>query len=282
MIDLHTHTTASDGTYSPEALINYALEKKLKAVAITDHDTIKGVIAGHHYISSQGIPPTTLELISGIEFSTTVPSYPFDIHIVGLFIQHDHPDFVNGLEHIYHDRQIRNREILTLLQQNNYAITQEQLNTYYKGSVITRSHIADFLVQQGYFSTTKDVFHQLIGNHCPCYVPRKDVSAEKAIQLIKKSGGKAVLAHPTLYPIQSNTLYALVDQLKSYGLSAIETYYTLYSPQETQAMLHIAKRFNLLPSGGSDFHGANKPKNDLGHGQGHLHVPNHILDALRP
>ncbi|WZL80172.1 PHP domain-containing protein [Vallitaleaceae bacterium 9-2] len=280
MIDLHTHTTASDGTYSPQQLIDYAIAKKLKALAITDHDTIDGLLEAQAYMSEKGISKDTLELINGIELSTTMDRYDFDIHIVGLFINIKHQSFIHGLKRIYDDRERRNEKMIASLQAHDYDITSAKLKAHAKDSVITRSHFASYLVQKGYFEKTKDVFHTLIGNGKKFYVPREDVSSQSAIELIKKSGGIPVLAHPTLYPLDSNGLYSLVDQLKSYGLEAIETYYSLYSSQETRAMLHIAKRFSLLRSGGSDFHGANKPGNDLGTGFGHLCVPDELLIAM--
>lgn len=281
MIDLHTHTTASDGTYTPEQLIDYALEKKLKAIAITDHDTIDGLLQAQDYLQKKAIDPSTLELINGIELSTNIDKYDFDIHIVGLFLDIHHPSFVKGLKHIYDDRERRNEKMIESLQNHNYDITLDELKSQSKDSVITRSHFANHLVEKGYFSKTEEVFHKLIGNGKKLYIPREDVSSESAIHLIKESGGIPVLAHPTLYPLDSNGLYALVDQLKSYGLLGIETYYSLYTAQETKAMIHIAERFSLLKSGGSDFHGENKPGNDLGVGFGNLQVPDELLIPMR-
>ena len=281
MIDLHTHTTASDGTYSPEQLIDYALEKEIKAIAITDHDTIDGLVQAKKYMQEKNISSSQLELINGIELSTNIDKYDFDIHIVGLFMDIHNPVFEKELHRIYEDREQRNQKMVQSLQNDNYDISLKELKEHSKDSIITRSHFANLLVKKGYYSKTKEVFNQLIGNGKKFYIPREDMSSESAIQFIRKSGGIPILAHPTLYPLDSNGLYSLVDLLKNYGLLGIETYYSLYTKQQTKAMINIAERFSLLKSGGSDFHGANKPGNDLGVGYGTLHVPDNLLIPMR-
>lgn len=280
MIDLHTHTTASDGTYTPCELIDYALDMNLTALAITDHDTINGYIDAKKYYDTQGITASTLKLISGIEFSTTLPRYPFDIHILGLNMDISTPAFIEGLTTIVNDRDIRNQKMLQLIQKKGYTLTQNELDNYCNGSIITRAHFAKLLVKKGYFNTTNDAFSQLLGNNGPVYVPRLDVHAKKAIELINNAGGIAALAHPTLYGLDSNGLYGMIDELKQYGLSAIEAHYSLYSKLQTEAMLAIAKRFSLNVVGGSDFHGENKPGNYLGKGHGKLNVPDALLEQF--
>jgi len=285
MIDLHTHTTASDGTYTPSQLIDLAIEKDLTALAITDHDTIDGYHIAASYLQTlkSNIPDATqtkLKLISGIEFSTTLPRYPFDIHILGLNMDTHSPEFIAGLESIVNDRNLRNSKMLELLQQKGYDITQDDVTLYCKDSIVTRAHFARILVQKGYFQNTNDAFLKLLGNNGPVYVPRQDVHAKTAIELITAANGIAAIAHPYLYGLDSNGIYGLVDELKGYGLVAIEAYYSLHSKQQTDALCRIAQRFSLQCVGGSDFHGDNKPGNYLGTGTGKLNVPDVLLERV--
>jgi 3',5'-nucleoside bisphosphate phosphatase len=282
MIDLHTHTNASDGTLTPRELIDHALEINLEALAITDHDTIDGYLAAKSYYETLGEKAASLTLISGIEFSTTLPRYPFDIHILGLNMDVHAPAFVNGLTAIVNDREQRNEKMLSLLQQKGFNISSIELHDYCKGSIITRAHFAKLLVLKGYFQSTHDAFSQLLGNNGSVYVPRLDVHAKKAIELIINAGGIAALAHPTLYGLDSNGLYGMIDELKQYGLSALEAQYSLYTPAQTKAMMIISNRFSLKVVGGSDFHGSNKPDISLGKGLGRLNISKDLLHQFIP
>lgn len=281
MIDLHTHTIASDGTYSPEELMAYALTKKLKAIAITDHDTINGLAAAHEYLRTHHISNETLELINGIELSTNIPNYDFDVHILGLYVDPSNPIFIEGLVRIIKDRDRRNQVMLKMVRQAGYDITWEEITHYAGDSIITRAHFAKILIQKGYFNNNNEVFNKLIGNGKAAYVRRDNVHAKFAIELIRTSGGIPIIAHPTLYGLDSNGLYSLIDELKGYGLLGIESVYSLYSKKQAAAMSHIAKRFDLLEVGGSDFHGSNKPDNDLAVGYGNLAVPDELLIPLK-
>ena len=281
MIDLHTHTIASDGTYTPEDLMAYALTKNLKAIAITDHDTINGLEAAHQYLSKNNISNTSLELINGIELSANLPNYDFDVHILGLFVDPSNAIFKEGLVRIIEDRNRRNHLMLDLIQKAGYNITWKEITDFACDSVITRAHFAKILIQKGYFNTNNEAFNKLLGNGKAAYVRRDNVHAKFAIELIKNAGGIPVIAHPTIYGLDSNGLYALIDELKGYGLVGIESVYTLYSKKQAAAMSHIAKRFDLLETGGSDFHGSNKPGNDLAIGHGNLAVADELLLPLK-
>jgi len=259
----------------------YALTKNLKAIAMTDHDTISGLKAAHQYLSEHNISKETLELINGIELSTYIPKYDFDVHILGLYIDPSNPIFKEGLVRIIEDRERRNGIMLNLVQEAGYDITWKEITDYAGDSIITRAHFAKILIQKGYFDNNNEVFNKLIGNGKAAYVPRDNVHAKFAIELILNSGGIPIIAHPTLYGLDSNGLYALIDELKGYGLIGIESVYSLYSKKQTAAMSHIAKRFGLLETGGSDFHGSNKPGNDLAVGHGNLAVSDELLVTLK-
>ena len=280
MIDLHTHTTASDGTYSPIQLIDYAIEKKLKALAITDHDTVEALFEALNYMTSI-TSTSTLELIQGIEFSTNHPDYSFDIHILGLFIDCHHSKFIKGLQSIYEDREARNEKMAHKLRTLGYPITLDAIKKTFPKSVITRAHFAQYLVKHHDFDSMKDVFQKLLGNDQPGYVPREHVPTKDIVALLNETGAIAGLAHPTLYGLKGDHILSFMDAMKKLGVTAVETYYSLHSPTETRMLQNFAKRLDLLQIGGSDFHGANKPGNDLGIGYGHLHVPESLLLPLR-
>ncbi len=278
MIDLHAHTTASDGTLTPSELIDYAIEKQLKALAITDHDTIKGLMEGMAYLKKLSLP---LELIPGIEFSTGLKGYDFDIHILGLFIDPHNKTFIEGLSSILTDRTNRNQSLIKKLNKLGYDISMEELDIFANGSIITRSHFASLLVEKGYFKDKNSVFNQLIGNGKPAYIPRENVSSKKVIELINSTGGISAIAHPTLYKLEDDSLLHMIGILKSYGLKAIESYYSLYDSRQHQRMRNIASHYDLLEVGGSDYHGDNKIGLDLGNGYGNLMVPDILLDHLK-
>ncbi len=277
MIDLHTHTTASDGTLSPKELINYAVSKKLNAIAITDHDTISGLKEAENHLKTLNTP---LKLINGIELSTNIPKHKFDIHILGLNVDPNNSDFINGLSLILEDRNMRNIKMLKLINELGYSLTLDELKDYAKDSVITRAHIAAILVAKNYFKNNNQVFNDLIGNGKPAYVSRKNVNAKFAIDLLNSTGAIPILAHPTLYGLDSNQLYGLIHELKSYGLKGIESYYSLYTSKQHAHMRNLAKKFNLIEVGGSDYHGDNKPNLDLRVGYGNLNVPDLLLENI--
>ncbi len=279
MIDLHTHTTASDGTLTPIELIDSAIACNLTAVAITDHDTIDGLQEAAEYIASKGMDPDFL--VNGIELSTSMPEYIFDIHILGLFIDPHNEVFKEGLSAIVNDRHQRNLKMLERIREEGFDLTYEELPAAFGDCIITRSHVAELLVEKGYFRDTREVFMKLIGNGMPAHVPRQEVHTRFAIDFILKSGGIPFLAHPVLYNLDSNTLYALLDKLKGYGLVGIESMYSQYTAGDTRAMRHLAKRFGLLEVGGSDFHGGNRPGNLLGTGYGNLDVPDDWIKPMK-
>ncbi len=278
MIDLHAHTTASDGTLSPSELIDYGITKKLKALAITDHDTIKGLVDGMDYLKTLD---TSLEIVPGIEFSTGLEGYDFDVHILGLYIDPNNKTFMEGLTSILDDRTKRNQRLVDKLNSLGYSVSMEDLISFANGSVITRSHFATVLVQKGYFKDRNLVFDQLIGNGKPAYIPRENVSSKTVIELINATGGISAIAHPTLYDLSDDGIVHMIGILKSFGLKAIESYYSLYDSRQHQTMRNIARHYDLLEVGGSDYHGDNKKGLDLGNGYGNLTVPDALLDHLK-
>lgn len=273
MVDLHTHTTASDGTYTPTELVDYAIEKGLTAIAITDHDTVSGLEEAMDYAKDK-----TIQVIPGIEFSTEYNGK--DVHIVGLNIDYKNPFFLEKLERFIDSRDTRNEKMCKLLTEAGFPMTLKDLGEAYPDSVITRAHMARFMYEKGYISNREKAFEKYIGDHCPCYVPREKVNPTQAIRLIREAGGVPVLAHPILYKLPVPKLEELIEDLSSHGLVGIEAIYSTYNRADEALIRKLAKQYGLKLSGGSDFHGKNKPYIDLGVGRGNLNVPDEIWKNL--
>lgn len=281
MVDLHVHSTCSDGTFTPEELVDYAIKKGLTAFALTDHDTVSGLDRAINYADSLRHTPVQIpEVIPGIELSTEYQGK--DIHMVGLFIDYHQPDFARYLEDFIHSRENRNKKMCALLREHGIDITYEALLAEFPGAVITRAHFARYLLSHGYIQSLKEAFDRYVGDRCPCFVPREKVTPAQAVELILGAGGVPVLAHPILYHMSDDRLEALVADLKSIGLVGIEAIYSTYNTAEERQIRGLASKYSLKISGGSDFHGANKPKIDLGTGWGKLCVPDEVLEKLRP
>ncbi|MDE7199116.1 MAG: PHP domain-containing protein [Lachnospiraceae bacterium] len=279
-IDLHTHTAKSDGSYTPTELVDYAIEKDLAAVAVTDHDSTDGLdeaLSHAAALKEKGLP--SIEVVPGIEFSTKYEKQ--DVHIVGLCISYDSADFKKALDDFVDSRDGRNRKMCKNLQDAGIDISYEKLQDMYPGAVITRAHYASFLCEYGYVRNRQDAFAKYLGDHTKYFVPREKVTPAQAVTLICKSGGVPVLAHPPLYHMGSERLDRLVSSLKTEGLMGIEAFYSTYTNQDERDMLRLADKYDLLLSGGSDFHGTNKPGLDLGCGYGKLFVPEDLLTKIK-
>lgn len=280
-IDLHVHSNRSDGTYSPSMLVDYAMEKGLAAFALTDHDTVDGLEEALSYaerLRADGCASVP-EVIPGIEFSTEYQGQ--DIHVLGLDIGFREKRFAAKLQEFVDSRIRRNRKMCGLLQEAGVDITYEALLETFPDAVITRAHYARYLFDHGYVKSLKEAFDRYVGDHCPCFVPREKVTPVQAVRLILSAGGIPVLAHPILYHMSDERLDTLTAQLKEAGLLGIEAVYSTYKPHEERQIRALAQKYNLHISGGSDFHGSNKPGLDLGTGYGKLFVPYSVLEELR-
>ncbi len=273
-IDLHVHSTVSDGTFTPSELVHYAIEKNLSAFALTDHDTTDGLEEA--FKAACG---SNLEIIPGIELSTTWNST--DVHIVGLDIDWKNTYFRKTLSEFQASRELRNEKIIARLQKEGIPITAKLMEKDFPNSVWTRAHFARFLFEHNYVGSMKEAFDRYLGNHAKCYVPREKVTPFQAIHLIHEGGGKAIFAHPILTRLSKDRLESLVNELSQNGLDGIETLYVSYTPADELFTKQLAKRYGLKQSGGSDFHGSNKPYIDLGCGKGNLKIPYEILEQLR-
>lgn len=266
LIDLHVHSNCSDGTYTPEELVTYALQKGLKAFALTDHDTTAGIARAQRAASGTG-----LELIPGIELSTEYKGK--DIHILGLGIDPENTHFQEQLLRFQNARDLRNEKMIEKLREHGIDITLEQMRACFPDSVWTRAHFARYLFDHGYVKEMWDAFDLYLGDHAPCFVPREKVTPFQAVQLIHEGGGYAVLAHPLLYRLGEESLNLLVKTLTGCGLDGIEAIYSTNRFSDETDMRQLARRYGLAITGGSDFHGSNKPSIDLGCGKGNLQIP---------
>ncbi len=273
-VDLHTHSTCSDGTFTPKELVAYGKKKGLKAIALTDHDTLEGISEALYYGEKFGI-----EVIPGIEISTEYENN--ELHIVGLFVSNESEELKSALENLRKSREMRNIEMVEKLNNIGVDISYENVLKRAGGGIVTRAHIAGEVMALGYASSNNEVFERYIGKDKPAYIKRNLMSWQDTLYLIKNSGGLPVLAHPLLYKLSDRRLEMIVSDLANHGLCAIEAYYSTHSPAEVKYVKTLAEKNKLKLSGGSDFHGANKPKIDLGTGYGSLQVPYEVLESLR-
>ena len=273
-IDLHVHSTFSDGTYTPSDLVALALQTGLSAFALTDHDCIRGVKEAQAAAYN-----TPLEIIPGVELSCDYNGR--EVHIVGLYLDVDNPVLLKQLDTFCLSRDNRTREMVDKLSQSGLPISYEHLTTAYPDSVITRAHIARYLVEQGIVKDRNTVFRKYIGDDCPYFIARQKISPIDAIALIHQADGMAFLAHPILYHMSTVTLDTLTATLATHGLDGIEAVYSTYQLGEEQNIRKLAQKYKLLVSGGSDFHGANKPHIALGAGTRHMPIPACLLADIK-
>lgn len=278
MIDLHVHSNCSDGTLSPEEVVRLACDTGLSAFALTDHDTVIGVAAAKEAARNlaSGKP---LQVISGTEISAAYKNR--DIHILGLFIDENNDALKTELAAAIDARDQRNEKMAERFRALGIPITLNLLCQENPQTVITRAHFAKYLTEKHYVKTREEAFTRYLGYDAPCFVPREYMQPERAIKLILSAGGIPVLAHPLLYHLDSDELHGLIARLTDAGLKGLEVYYSSFSSDEQNLLAGIANHYNLLKTGGTDFHGSNKPNLFLGTGRNHnLNIPDSVLDPL--
>lgn len=272
-IDLHVHSNCSDGTFTPSQLVEYALEKGLQAIALTDHDTTEGIEQAQAAAQN-----TSLQVIPGIELSTAYLGR--DIHILGLNIDPENAYFQKKIKAFQQEREDRNRTMISRMQKEGLHITWQDMADNFPDSVWTRAHFARFLADTGQVHTLAEAFNRFLGDHAPCFVPRNKVTPFEAVEMIHQGKGKAVLAHPLLYHLTEEQLDELVQALVQSGLDGIEAIYSNNTGLDEVRMRQMAKKYGIFITGGSDFHGSNKPAIDLGKGRGNLKIPAYLLENL--
>ena len=268
LIDLHVHSSASDGTLSPAAVTALALETGLAAYALTDHDTTDGVRE-----AVEAAKHTPLEVIPGAELSALYGGC--EIHILGLYVNPESRSLREALEKLRADRARRNDEMLALFQRDGFPIARGDLEQGAPGQVISA------LVKKGCVSSMEQAFQRYL-DHGKKYCPQKKAfEPQEAVRLIREAGGFPALAHPVQYKLGRAKTEAMVQELTEMGLMGIEVYYSSHTRNDSLRLKELCLRYGLLPTGGSDFHGGNKPDIRIGTGRGGLRVSALLLEDIR-
>jgi predicted metal-dependent phosphoesterase TrpH len=278
-IDLHIHSTASDGSLTPADIIDHAQQLNLAAIAITDHDSVDGSKEALRI----GIPPS-LHFLTGVEISAAHP--PFfpgsgSFHILGYAIHLDNRDLNQALSKLQDARKNRNPEILNQLNKLGFRISLEEVNQEVGEGQLGRPHIAYTMLKKGFVVSIDEAFDKYLGTARPAYVDKDRIECEQAISIIRAAGGVPVLAHPALLNIENDQkLDALLQNLMKIGLAGIEVYYPGHSPQQIRQYIELAEKYGLLMTGGTDFHGSISPEIKMGSGNGDLFVPDNLYKEL--
>jgi len=273
-IDLHVHSSASDGSFTPEEVVELAKNARLTKFALTDHDTIDGIAQAISHANQT----KEITVIPGIELSCYYGKR--EIHIVGLFVDYKDENFLYELQKLKNAREERNIRMVQNFANAGIELTIEELKHGNPNSVITRAHFARVLVEKGYCKDKNEAFDKYLGIGCPFYLPKPKVTPEHVFKLIQDAGGTAILAHPYSYKFSKSEVEALLDYLITLGLAGMECYYSTYDNGQIQELRSIAYSKGLLVSGGSDFHGVVKPDISIGIGRGNLKVPEKLLDLI--
>lgn len=274
MCDLHTHSTFSDGTCTPTQIVEMAVNTGLCAAALTDHNTVAGLA---EFMAAA--KDTPLEAIAGVEISTDYRGT--EIHVVGLFIRPERfEQLTEFLSVITRRKEESNLNMVAALARDGYELDYGEIKARHQGSV-NRAVIAAELMKKGYVSSVGEAFGGLLSEKRGYYVPPERIMTLEAIAFLRDIGAVPVLAHPFV-SMKEPELLALLPEAKANGLAAMETHYSTYSAETTARAAGLAREFGLLESGGSDFHGENKPDIKLGTGRGDLQVPLAFARRLAP
>lgn len=268
VVDLHTHSTASDGIYSPTELLRLAAEAGLKVQALTDHDSTNGLDEAFQAARTHGI-----ELIPGIELNTDVKGG--EVHVLGYFIAYQRPEFQSVLSTLRDARVLRGQRMVEKLNEQGLQITWERVREIAQGSV-GRPHVAEALLENGYVKSIAEAFDKYIGAGKPGYVPRYKLTPQDAIRLIASANGLPVMAHPITLPGMDGLRQWLPDLIAA-GLVGLEVYYGPYTPEQVQALLMLANEHHLIPTGGTDYHGPDIHPTPLGG----RYVPYEAVERLK-
>jgi 3',5'-nucleoside bisphosphate phosphatase len=273
VIDLHAHSTASDGSDEPAALMAIAARQGLSAVALTDHDTIEGLTEARAAAAEVGV-----RLVQGCELSCEVGSAT--MHLLVYFLTDGPGPLQDRLSGLQATRADRNRRIVAVLQDHGLDLTLDEILAEAGGGSVGRPHVAGVLLRKGYVTSVQEAFDVWLAKGRPAYLERERLLPADAIALAHASGAVAVLAHPTSLGYEGPVLEEFVAGLAADGLDGMECEYGRYTPELRAALRQMAGRLGLAVTGGSDYHGRYKPDLALGSGLGDLAVPDALLDAL--
>jgi len=273
VIDLHCHTLHSDGTDTSEGLALSGEAARLSALCLTDHDTLGGI---PEFLAMQ--PRVKVRLLVGTELSCSFLGH--SLHILGLLVNPEDGTFQSRLEELRGRREDRNRRMLLRLGELGCPITLEDVQAHADTPLLSRVHFARALATRGFVRRAPEAFERLIGDDCPGFVPREELSPSEAARWIREAGGVPVVAHPGRFLRGGFRWDDAMADLQRQGLEGLEGYYGEYRASEQKYFLALANRLGMVVTGGSDYHGANKPGLRLGRGRGGLQVPDDLLDAL--
>ncbi|MBE6542898.1 MAG: PHP domain-containing protein [Ruminococcaceae bacterium] len=273
IIDLHTHSSFSDGSMTPEELLCHAHEKGISAIALTDHDTVSGIKDASVAALKYGV-----ELVPGVEISSESVS---QVHVLGLFINTESQALLDLFKSQQEERLISNKKYISVLAEHGFPITEEEVKRVAPHGGVGRAHYAKIMMDHGWVSSVAEAFDKYLGVGMSCYVKRMVITPEEAIECIHKAGGLAFFAHPYQTKLDYKGIYDLAKHLKNCGLDGIEGYYSEYSPEMHKTFMDMADDLSLLVSGGSDYHALMKPHLEIGVGRGNLKVPYSVLEKIK-
>jgi predicted metal-dependent phosphoesterase TrpH len=274
-IDLHVHTTFSDGTSSPSKVVHLAKSAGLRAIAITDHDTLRGNKEAIDEGRKVGV-----EVVPGVEVSVDMRGGT--MHVLGYYVDYNYASLIEVLQRVEEGRHERNEEILGKLGDLGMALDYDEIKAVASEGPVGRPHIAQTLVQRGHVASTREAFDKYLKKGAPAYAERLRFSEAEAIRSIREAGGIAVLSHPnSLNCANDADLSGIVERLAAVGLQGIEAHYPSHSPKVRRALEALAEQYGLLATGGTDFHGDMYPEVSIGFGYGDLYVPYSIVQAMK-
>ena len=273
-VDLLVHSSASDGTETPDVVVARAAAAGVSALALTDHDTLSGIPEARE--AAARFP---IDLIPGVELS--VNHAGVKIHLLAYFLEPSSGPLQDRLEELRRGRTIRNNSIVERLTELGYPITMEDVVAHAAGEVVGRPHIADALVEAGAIANRSEAFVDLLGDGGSAYVDRDRLTAVDAVELATESGGVTSIAHPLTINADAARLRLIFEELREAGLTGIEAYYSEHSPPIRAQLAAVATELGLVATGGSDYHGSGKPGLRIGSGHGDLVVPDSALQELR-
>ncbi|HUZ18224.1 MAG TPA: PHP domain-containing protein [Spirochaetia bacterium] len=274
MIDLHTHSTFSDGSLRPRELVRRAVREGLSALALTDHDTVEGTVEAREECARHG-----LEFIAGVELEAT--STEGELHILGLDLQEPLDEVERALDATRRERTNRNVAILRLIRDDGVEAEMDEVEAFAGGNVVGRPHFAAFLVRRGIAATVQDAFDRFLGRGKPYYLPRRTLLPEEVVELIKTAGGRPIIAHPMTLGIPAERLGALLKRYRDIGIEGVEAYHSGAPLAACREIERIARDLGLRVTAGSDFHGDDRKGRRLGRAAEGMTIDDAYLSELR-
>jgi 3',5'-nucleoside bisphosphate phosphatase len=273
LIDLHTHSTASDGSFAPKDLIDHAIQRGVMHLALTDHDTVDGIPE-----ALESSKDKIIDFLAGVEVSAEFQDKT--MHILGFGLDHTSSKLNDKLKVLRQSRADRNPKIIKKLSDAGFDISIEDAVEISGGKVVGRPHMARVLFEKGYVSSVQEAFDLYLAKGKPCYVDKFRFNPAEAISMIIEGGGLPALAHPLSLELDYEELGTVVKMLKDSGLEGMECFYRNHTVEQENSLLRIAEEFGLTVTGGSDFHGSNRPAIQVGTGEGQMRVPAWVWKKL--